>query len=185
MANCWGVWSLLVANLYQYWFPTHFSVAIENCFEQGPLLRSNFETDVNIALRFNLRSIMTTANYAHINIRGKGKNRIYCLMYGIMRKPLSIVYEKVRRKAGCTTKDQMINDHVNAHLISGPRISTKHTKPGKNKVKNDLDLQYSLNFIYYISCLHVPSFRSQAAIPGLLYFLKNPLVSLFPIEMQM
>ena len=33
--------------------------------------------------------------------------------------------------------------------------------------------------VYYNSCLHVPSF------PGLLYFLKNPLVSLFPLEMPM
>ena len=39
----------LVANLYQYEFPTHFSATNENCFEQGPLVRSNFETDVNIA----------------------------------------------------------------------------------------------------------------------------------------
>ena len=34
-----------------------------------------------------------------------------------------------------STKDQRTNGPVNAHLISGPRISTKYTKPGKNKVK--------------------------------------------------
>ena len=31
--------------------------------------------------------------------------------------------------------DQRTYGPVNAHVISGPRISTKHTKPGKNKVK--------------------------------------------------
>ena len=31
--------------------------------------------------------------------------------------------------------NQRTNGPVNAHLISGPSISTKHTKPGKNKVK--------------------------------------------------
>ena len=45
----WGVWSLLVASFYQYMFSTHFSAANENRFEQGPLIRSNLETDVNIA----------------------------------------------------------------------------------------------------------------------------------------
>ena len=32
-------------------------------------------------------------------------------------------------------KNQRTNGLVNAHLIFGPSISTKHTKPGKNKVK--------------------------------------------------
>ena len=31
--------------------------------------------------------------------------------------------------------NQRTNGPVNAHLISGPRMSTKYTKPGKNKVK--------------------------------------------------
>ena len=31
--------------------------------------------------------------------------------------------------------NQKTNDPVNAHLISGPRKSTTHTKPRKNKVK--------------------------------------------------
>ena len=31
--------------------------------------------------------------------------------------------------------NQRTNGPVKAHLISGPRISTKYTKPGKNKVK--------------------------------------------------
>ena len=41
--------SLLVASLYRYWFPTHFSAAIKKLLEQGPLIRSNLESDVNIA----------------------------------------------------------------------------------------------------------------------------------------
>ena len=41
---------LLIANLYQYWFPAHFfRRLIRTCFEQDPLVRSNLETDVNIA----------------------------------------------------------------------------------------------------------------------------------------
>ena len=43
---------------------------------------------------------------------------------------------------------QRTNDPVNAHLLREPCISTKHTKP-KNKVKIDLDFQYSLTFIYW------------------------------------
>ena len=41
--------SLMVASLYQYWFPTHFRQLIRTCFEQGPLVGSNLESDVNIA----------------------------------------------------------------------------------------------------------------------------------------
>ena len=46
--------------------------------------------------------------------------------------------------------------------------------------RNDLDLQYSHNFIYSIRCLLLPTFRSLAAIVS-----ENPLFSLFPIEMSM
>ena len=42
---------------------------------------------------------------------------------------------------------------------------------------NDLDLQYSHTFMKSISCLYLPTFRSQASIVS-----ENPLVSLFPIE---
>ena len=42
---------------------------------------------------------------------------------------------------------------------------------------NDLDLQYSHTFMKSISCLYLPTFRSQAAIVS-----KNPLFSLFPME---
>ena len=44
--------------------------------------------------------------------------------------------------------------------------------------RNDLDLQYSHIFMKSISCLYLPTFRSQAAI----VFFKNPLFSLFPLE---
>ena len=43
---------------------------------------------------------------------------------------------------------QRTNGPVNAHLISGPRISTKYTNLEKTRSRNDLDgdLQYSLSF---------------------------------------
>ena len=43
--------------------------------------------------------------------------------------------------------------------------------------RNDLDLQYSHNFIDLIRCLHLPTFRSLAAIVS-----EKSTVSLFPIE---
>ena len=45
------------------------------------------------------------------------------------------------------------------------------------KSRNDLDLQYSHTFINSIRCLHLPNFRSHAAIVS-----ENPLLSLFPLE---
>ena len=42
---------------------------------------------------------------------------------------------------------------------------------------NDLDLQYTHTFMKSISCLYLPTFRSQASIVS-----ENPLFSLFPIE---
>ena len=44
--------------------------------------------------------------------------------------------------------------------------------------RNDLDLQYSDTVIKSISCMHLPTFSSLAAIVSE----KNPLFSLFPIE---
>ena len=41
--------------------------------------------------------------------------------------------------------------------------------------RNDLDLQYLHTFIRSISCLHLPTYRSQAVI-----VFKNPLFSLEP-----
>ena len=43
--------------------------------------------------------------------------------------------------------------------------------------RNDLDLQYSHTFINSISCLHLPTLRSQASIVS-----EISTVSLFPIE---
>ena len=43
--------------------------------------------------------------------------------------------------------------------------------------RNDLDLQYSHTIINSMSCLHLPTFRSQASIVS-----ENPLFALFPIE---
>ena len=43
--------------------------------------------------------------------------------------------------------------------------------------RNDLDLQYSHTFINLITCLHLQTFRSQAAIVS-----EKSTVSLFPIE---
>ena len=40
--------------------------------------------------------------------------------------------------------------------------------------RNDLDLQYSHTFMKSISCLYLPTFRSQASIVS-----ENPLFSLF------
>ena len=43
--------------------------------------------------------------------------------------------------------------------------------------RNDLDLQYSHTIIKSLSCLYLPTLRSQASIVS-----ENPLFSLFPIE---
>ena len=42
---------------------------------------------------------------------------------------------------------------------------------------NGIDLQYSHTFMKSISCLYLPTFRSQASVVS-----KNTLFSLFPIE---
>ena len=51
------------------------------------------------------------------------------------------------------TENQRINGSVNAHLISGPSISTKHTKSNKNGIEN-LGLDSSSSFIYSVSLLY-------------------------------
>ena len=57
------------------------------------------------------------------------------------------------------------------HLIkNGPVVSEKSTFQFSyvfdigTRLRNDLDLEYSHTFINSISCLHLPTFRSQAAI---------------------
>ena len=78
-----------------------------------------------------------------------------------------------------TTRNQMTNGPVNAHLISWPTKAQNKKNLENIWLRNDLDcdLQYSHTFINSISRLHLPTFRSLAAIVS-----ENPLFSLFPIE---
>ena len=46
-------------------------------------------------------------------------------------------------------KDQMTNGPVNAHLISGPRISIKHTKPGKQGQEMTLMVTFNTHLISF------------------------------------
>ena len=50
-------------------------------------------------------------------------------------------------------------------------------KSSTTRSRNDIDLEYSHTFINSINCLHLPIFRSQAAIVS-----ENPLFSTFPIK---
>ena len=61
-------------------------------------------------------------------------------------------------------EDQRTNGPVNAHLISWPSKAQKIQNPKNIWLRNDLHLQYSHTFIISISCLHLPTFRSQASI---------------------
>ena len=60
--------------------------------------------------------------------------------------------------------DQRTNGPANAHLISWPSKAQNIQNLENIWYRNDLDLQYSHTFIISISCLHLPTFRSQAAI---------------------
>ena len=59
--------------------------------------------------------------------------------------------------------NQRTNGPVNAHLISWPSKAQNIQNLKNIWLRNDLDLQYSQTFIISISCLHLPTFRSQAA----------------------
>ena len=61
-------------------------------------------------------------------------------------------------------KNQRTNGPVSAHLISWPIKAQNIQNLGNIWLRNDLDLQYSHTFIYSISCLHLPTFRSLAVI---------------------
>ena len=61
-------------------------------------------------------------------------------------------------------KNQRTNGPVNAHLISWPSKAQNIHNLENIWQRNDLDLQYSHTFIISISCLNLPTFRSQAAI---------------------
>ena len=60
--------------------------------------------------------------------------------------------------------NQRTNGPVNAHLISWPSKAQNIQNLENIWLRNDLDLQYSHTFIISISCLHLPTFRSQAVI---------------------
>ena len=62
------------------------------------------------------------------------------------------------------SKNQRTNGPVNAHLISWPSKAQNIQNLENIWIRNDLDLQYSHTFIISISCLHLPTFRSLAAI---------------------
>ena len=63
-----------------------------------------------------------------------------------------------------TLLNQRTNGPVNAHLISWPSKAQNIQNLENIWLRNDLDLQYSHTFIISISCLYLPTFRSQAAI---------------------
>ena len=60
--------------------------------------------------------------------------------------------------------NQRTNGPVNAHLLSWPSKAQNIQNLENIWLRNDLDLQYSHTFIISIRCLHLPTFRSQAAI---------------------
>ena len=60
--------------------------------------------------------------------------------------------------------NQRTNGPVNAHLISWPSKAQDIQNLENIWYRNDLDLLYSHNFRNSISCLHLPTFRSLAAI---------------------
>ena len=60
--------------------------------------------------------------------------------------------------------NQRTNGPVNTHLISWPSKTQNIQNLENIWYINDLDLQYSHTFINFICCLHLPTFRSQAAI---------------------
>ena len=60
--------------------------------------------------------------------------------------------------------NQRTNSPVNAHLISWPSKAQNIQNLENIWLRNDLALQYSHTFIISISCLYLPTFRSQAAI---------------------
>ena len=73
--------------------------------------------------------------------------------------------------------NQRTNGPVNAHLISWPSKAQNIQNLENIRKRNDPNLQYSHTFINSISCLHLPTFRSLAAMVS-----EKSTVSLFPIE---
>ena len=73
--------------------------------------------------------------------------------------------------------NQRTNGPVNAHLISWPCKAQNIQNLDNIWYRNDLDLQYSHTFINPISFLHLPTFRSLAAIVS-----EKSTVFIFPKE---
>ena len=73
--------------------------------------------------------------------------------------------------------NQRTNGPVNAHLISWPTKAQNIQNLENIWYRNANDLQNSHSFIYSISCLHLPTFRSLAAIVS-----KKSTVFTFPKE---
>ena len=84
--------------------------------------------------------------------------------------------EKERREEGIR-RNLRTNGRVNAHLISWPSKAQNIQNLENIWLRNDLDLQNSHTFIISTSCLHLPTFRSQAAIVS-----EKSTVFTFPIE---
>ena len=68
------------------------------------------------------------------------------------------------KSATTRNSNQRTNGPVNAHLISKPSKAQKIQNLENIWKRNDIDLQYSQTLIISISCLHLPTFRSEAAI---------------------
>ena len=95
------------------------------------------------------------------------KNNKNCMILHCKNAEMAIFYFIFFKSCSFYTLkeiNQRTNGPVNAHLISWP--SKAHNIQNLENIwkRNDLDIQYSHTFIISISCLHLPTFRSQAAI---------------------
>ena len=81
-------------------------------------------------------------------------------------EPVPIILSEISHLQNCRVQNsnQRTNGPVNAHLISWPSKAQNIQNLENIWSRNDLDLQYSHTFIISISCLHLPLFRSLAAI---------------------
>ena len=88
-----------------------------------------------------------------------------CLVFVLSclgRKDKNYVPPLFFEKAG--DNNQRTNGPVNTHLISWPCKAQNIQNLENIWLRNDLDLQYSHTFMKSISCLYLPTFRSQASI---------------------
>ena len=80
---------------------------------------------------------------------------LFYQMYGRHVHTTQQVFVKKKKENG---------DPVNAHLIAWHSKAQNIQNLENIWSRNGIDLQYSHTFINSISCLHLPTFRSQAAI---------------------